>query len=61
MSPMKDTALGRMKRQAVSADKLWERAKTIAKSANSHSKVYGIYKTEQLPGTPNDFKIEGNL
>ncbi|XP_053385079.1 uncharacterized protein LOC128550301 [Mercenaria mercenaria] len=58
MSPMADNALGRVKRHAGHSSQLWNKAKTIATAAKAASKVYGIYKTEQLPGTPTDYKVE---
>lgn len=55
---MDETSFSRVKRNS---NDLLRKAKTIATAATASSKIYGIYKTKQLPGTPTDFKDEGNL
>lgn len=55
---MDETSFSRVKRNS---NDLLRKAKTIATAATASSKIYGIYKSKQLPGTPTDFKDEGNL
>ena len=62
MALLEDTLQSRVRRNANKPgkkDKLWKKAKELAKVSKKSHKVYGIFKTEKSQATPTDYKIAG--